>query len=116
MATKITREEMQCKVKDFLKSLGTGPNKVAENLKEMKIKGYRAESNSCPITKALRKNFKNLKGISTDSDSPQCRWVTVEFDYRREDCSVKVPSAVAKFVQKFDNNDYPELAFKEVYE
>jgi hypothetical protein len=109
MATTITREEMQCKVKDFLKSLGTGPNKVAENLKEMKIKGYKAESDSCPIVKALRKNFKNLKGISTDSD-------TVEFDYRGEDCSVKVPSAVAKFVQKFDNNDYPELAFKEVYE
>jgi hypothetical protein len=105
MAT-VTTAEMQTKVKDLLKSLGTGPNKIADSLKEMKIKGYRSESDQCPITKLIRKQFKNLKGICSTSDA-------IEFTLRGEDCVVQIPKAVGKFMDKFDNGDYPELAFKE---
>lgn len=106
MATTITREEMQCKVKDLLKSLGTGPNKIADSLKEMKIKGYRSEANQCPVTKLIRKNFKNLKNIYSSSD-------VIEFTLRDEGCEVKISKAVGKFMDKFDAGGYPELAFKE---
>jgi hypothetical protein len=105
MAT-FTVAEMEAKVKGLLKSLGTGPNKIAESLKEMKIKGYRAESDQCPITKLIRKQFKNLKGVSSDS-------ATIEFELRGEECAVDVPKAVSKFMDNFDNGGYPELAFKE---
>jgi len=106
MAT-CTVKEMQTKVKDLLKSLGTGPNKIAESLKEMKVKGYRSYSDRCPITKLIRKQFKNLKNIYSDTE-------TIAFELRNEECEVQIPKAVGKFMNKFDNGDYPELAFKEV--
>ena len=104
--TTVTISEMETKVKDFLKSLGAGPNKIAENLKEMKIKGYKSDAYTCPIAKVIKKNFKNLKEIVVDG----CE---IEFTYCKENCCVGLPNAVAKFIEKFDNNDYPELAFKE---
>jgi len=106
MAT-VTTAEMQTKVKDLLKSLGTGPNKIADYLKEMKIKGYRTDSDRCPITKLIRKKFQNLKNVGSDSE-------TIEFILRGEDCVVQTPKAVSKFMNKFDNGDYPELTFKEM--
>lgn len=88
----------------FLKTLGSGPNKIAENLIELKIKGVVGDSNQCPIAKAVRKQFKNLKGLSVTSD--------LEFTYKGEDHVVAYPSAVSKFIKKFDSGDYPALATK----
>jgi hypothetical protein len=89
----------------FLKTLGSGPNKIAENLTELKIKGVAGDDSQCPIAKAIRKQFKNLKGLSVTAE--------VEFTYKGENHFVTYPAAVGKFIEKFDKGDYPALATKQ---
>jgi hypothetical protein len=89
----------------FLKTLGSGPNKIAENLTALKIKGVVGDGNQCPIAKVIRKQFKNLKGLSVTSD--------LEFTYKGEDYVVAYPSAISKFIEKFDGGAYPALATKQ---
>lgn len=96
-----TQEEMEANVKALLKNLGAGPNKVAEKLVSLKIKGDPGYASSCPVARFIRKNFKSLKNIEVTE--------SVSFDYRGEGCCVELPSAVEKFVGKFDDGDYPEL-------
>lgn len=88
----------------FLKTLGSGPNKIAENLTELKIRGVVGDGNQCPIAKVIRKQFKNLKELTVAS--------SLEFTYKGEDHVVTYPSAVSKFIEKFDCGDYPALATK----
>ncbi len=97
--------EIEKEVKSFLTTLGAGPNKIAENLTEMKIKGVIGDGNNCPITKAIRKKFKKLKDVSVSTE--------VEFMYKNEDHVMSYPAAVGKFIEKFDNGDYPNLATKD---
>jgi hypothetical protein len=99
-ATQIDKE-----IVTFLKTLGSGPNKIAENLTALKIKGVLADGNNCPIAKVIRKQFKNLKGLSVTSE--------LEFTYKGEDHVVAYPSAVSKFIEKFDSGDYPALLTKQ---
>ena len=98
-ATQIEKE-----VKDFLKVLGSGPNKVAENLTELKIKGTVGDGRECPVTKALRKKFKNLEGLYVADN--------VVFSHKNEVHEVEYPAAIGKFIEKFDNGEYPALATK----
>ena len=91
-------------VKDFLKTLGSGPNKIAENLTEMKIKGSIGDSNDCPVAKAIRKKFKSLKNVSVGEN--------LEFVHKKEDYTLNYPVAICKFIEKFDNAEYPALATK----
>jgi hypothetical protein len=96
--------QIEKEVVGFLKTLGSGPNKIAENLAAMKIKGNVADGSDCPITKGIRKKFKSLKNVSVSTD--------VEFTYKGEDYVVTYPAAVGKFIEKFDEGGYPALATK----
>lgn len=97
-------ETIEKEVKTFLTKLGSGPNKIAESLAEMKIRGIIGDGNQCAITKALRKNFKNLKNLSVSTN--------IEFTYKNEGHSMAYPAAVSKFIEKFDKGGYPNLATK----
>lgn len=88
-------------VQNFLKTLGSGPNKIAENLTEQKIKGVSGDAVNCPVVKVIKKNFKSLKNVNVSEQ--------LEFSHKNEDYVVDLPVAVGKFVQKFDNGDYPNL-------
>lgn len=99
MTTQIEKE-----VKSFLTTLGSGPNKIAESLAKMKIRGIAGDGNQCAITKAIRRNFKNLKNLSVGTD--------IEFTYKNEDCVMAYPVAVSKFIEKFDKGDYPNITTK----
>jgi hypothetical protein len=96
--------QIEKEVSGFLKTLGSGPNKIAENLAAMKIKGTLAEGSDCPIVKCLRKKFKNLKSLSVAED--------VEFTYKGEEYAVKYPAAVGKFIENFDDGKYPAITTK----
>lgn len=103
-ATKTAPVAIDKQVKDFLKTLGSGPNKIAESLAAMKIKGVAFNSEECPIAKVVKKNFKKLRNIFVSA--------ALEFIYKDEDYSVDLPAAVDKFITKFDNGNYPNLAIK----
>lgn len=94
---------MEKHVKDFLKSLGTTPDKIAKTLVEMKIKGERMEGNTCPIAKAIKKKFK-FKNVSICYEN-------IEFVYNKEICTVWL-KAIGKFMDNFDDGKYPELETK----
>lgn len=99
--TKTAPVAIDTQVQNFLKSLGSGPNKIAENLTEQKVKGVSGDSHACPIAKIVKKNFKSLKEVCVSDQ--------LQFVYKDEDYIVDLPSAVGKFVEKFDNGDYPNL-------
>ena len=99
MKTQIEKE-----VVTFLKTLGSGPNKIAENLAEKGIKGTIGDANNCPIAKAIKKQFKGLKDVHISTE--------VEFTYKKEDYCFDYPNAVEKFIQKFDAGEYPSIATK----
>lgn len=90
-------------IKDFLKSLGKNPNKIAETLKKMKIKGVPDDSQKCPLAKVLKKKFKNrIKEILISDE--------VEFIYKKELMRFYISKPCQKFISKFDGgDDYPEL-------
>jgi hypothetical protein len=96
--------QIEKEVRSFLTKLGSGPNKIAESLAGMKIKGTVGDGNECPVAKAIRKNFKNLKEVCVAED--------VGFSYKKEAYTVGYPAAIGKFIEKFDNGDYPTVATK----
>ena len=89
------------KVKDYLKFLGAGPNKVAEALKKAKIKGEPGSSSHCPLANALKKKFKALTEIQVSNE--------IGLHAYGEDITIKTPVACCKFIDKFDEEQYPAL-------
>ncbi len=90
------------RVKDYLKSLGAGPNKIADALKKAKIKGEMGSASFCPLARALKKKFKTLEEVQVDS--------SIDVYAYGEEASIDfVSNAVSKFVENFDNGKYPAL-------
>jgi hypothetical protein len=98
-------QSINVRVGNFLKGLGSGPNKIAENLKEMQIKGRIGNSDECALAKAIKKNFKGLKNLDVSGGD-------VSFQHKGEDYYVNIPAACSKFIDKFDDGDYPDIAYK----
>jgi hypothetical protein len=90
------------KLMTILKGLGTGKNKVAENLKAKKIKGLIGEAYLCPVARYIKRSFpKASVGVGAS-------FVVMEFSDKSE-FEIDPPKAVGNFIREFDNNKYPEL-------
>jgi len=96
--------QIEKEVVTFLKTLGSGPKKIAESLTAMKIKDTLRVSQDCPIAKCLRKQFKNLKSLSVSD--------VVSFTHKGEEYEVSYPVAIGKFIENFDEGKYPAVATK----
>ncbi len=99
------------KLKTALKGLGSGKHKIAECLKENKIKGVRGDTESCPVAVFIKKKV-FPKSISVDVDS---NTVTVGFKGKGQDdeqyVSVDLPKAVQAFIADFDSDDEESYGF-----
>jgi len=104
-ATLTVQEQLGVRVKDFLKSLGSGPNKIAESLETMKIRGRICDIENCPLAKAVKRNFKGIKGLSVNVDE-------IYFLYKKEKYIITPPPACSRFIDKFDYGYYPNITSK----
>lgn len=93
-------EETQTeKLKDALKELGGGKNKICETLENKKILGNVGDVGDCPVARYIKKVFKNATDISVDADS-------IEVTLSKGTICVKPPKAVSNFISEFDEEEY----------
>jgi hypothetical protein len=94
------------RIEEYLDSLGTTPDEIAENLKGLDIKAVIGCSSNCAIAEALELKFG--EPFSVDG------WDTMQLDRfktRVLDSSKRalLPSAVRDFIYNFDAGHYPYL-------
>lgn len=104
---KWTQEIVEARLIPKLKELGSGPNKVAESLKALKIKGALDDAHDCPIARFIQKLFKTATLVTVDSAG-------VDLMFDEKDFFVVFSVAIEKFIENFDNGKYPDLVLSEV--
>lgn len=112
------------KIEEYLKSLGSTPQEVAENLELQGITGEIGNAQFCPVIKAIYKKFPKLsKGLivqirSNKGGYANFNGLTLYFKRSERvvitwnDCQTTdplCPQAVQDFVKEFDNGKYPHL-------
>lgn len=117
------------KIEEFLKSLGSTSEEIADNLRKMDVKGEKENDKFCPVIKAIYKQFPNLsKGlIITFLYSPERYINTVYGRLHIESSSSCIvtwddrqtldpicPAPIGQFVEDFDNGKYPDLVGDDV--
>jgi hypothetical protein len=108
MAEKATNpvQAQEDKLKAALKGLGNGKNKVADALRERKIKGEIGSINDCPIAKFVGKVFRGrYQSMEVDHDF-------IHVTFAKGEVTVPTPKAVAAFMNDFDQEKYPDLIAK----
>lgn len=100
-------------VRDYLLSLGSTPDQVAETLQAQGIKGYRASADSCPLAHALNAHYgEGVQAFVTHTDVTLARY-PVASD-ANNDYLIVNPLQIADFVSLFDSGEYPELVMEVV--
>lgn len=112
------------KIDEFLKSLGSTSQEVADNLRNMGVKGEKYNEEFCPIIKAVYQNFPNLSGglKARAGNVPGYRcnttygWLYIKTSFGYEvtwdDCQTIdpiCPEPVGRFIIDFDDGKYPDL-------
>lgn len=113
------------KIEDYLKSMGSTADEVAQYLKTEGIKGAKGDPCFCPIIKAIYHKFPNLsRGLKVESVYYSAGyksfgaygrlWVEANTVVRVTWNDVQTmdpdcPVAVKNFVLNFDDGQYPEL-------
>lgn len=116
------------KITEFLKSLGSTSEEIAQNLEIMGIKGEKCNGEFCPIIIAIYQKFPNMcSGLRTTFYHRSSGYVNFgpygylwverssNFVLTWNDCQTIdpcCPEAIGKFVKDFDNGKYPELVGK----
>lgn len=112
------------KINEFLKSLGSTSQEVADSLRKMGVEGEKYNEQFCPVIKAIYQNFPNfssgLKARAGSVPGYRCDtiygWLHVKTTFRYEvtwdDCQTIdpiCPEPVGQFITDFDNGKYPDL-------
>jgi hypothetical protein len=101
-------------IKQDLQLLGTTSDEVADNLRQMGIKGVRLNPHSCPIFNYLRNAREHIevRGVDACSDVDHNDEVVITCDPIDDEYDRRVrivSSAVYQFIDKFDGGQYPML-------
>ncbi len=118
------------KIEEFLQSLGSTSEEVADTLMSNGIHGRRYTTNACPIANAIYDKFPGVRDgllVQHYKFSSGCKRLGV-YGYVWHEASDEVavtwddvqtldptcPPAVKQFVIDFDNGKYPQLSSTEV--
>jgi hypothetical protein len=108
-------------IEQDLLALGTTADQVADNLRQMGIKGVRLDPHSCPIFNYLRNEREHIevRGVDAcwsrhdsnsygdDADEVVIACDPIDDEYERR---VRIVStAVYQFIDKFDGGQYPDM-------
>jgi hypothetical protein len=101
-------------IEQDLLALGTTSDEVADNLRQMGIKGVRLDPHSCPIFNYLRNEREHIevRGVDACSDVDSNDEVVITCDPVDDayDRRVRIVStAVYQFINEFDGGMYPML-------
>ncbi len=93
--------DLKARVEELLQSLGSTSNEVAESLAARNITGDTCDCHFCPVANLL-----------TDVVGPD--WKVEDYGVTDEDVKFPggravLPEAVAEFVVRFDNHEFPDL-------
>ena len=112
------------KIGDFLKSLGSTSEEIADSLRNMDIKGEKTNGEFCPITKAIYKKFPNLsRGLKTYLMHSSGGYINTVYGRLYVEPSVSCvvtwndcqtidpvcPQPIGRFVKDFDSSKYLDL-------
>jgi hypothetical protein len=87
------------KLKEALKELGSGKNKICATLEAKKILGKPSDTGDCPIARYIKKVFKNAECVAVDADE-------ISVTLPKGEICVTPPKAVSNFIVDFDEGEY----------
>lgn len=82
-----------------LATLGASAEAVARTLKKKGIKGTLEAVNSCPVAEFLKREYRGEE-------------IAVALDIEVNGVTIRAPKAISDFIDKFDDEQYPELVKK----
>ncbi len=92
-------------INNFIDSLGDTPDQVADNVQGYEVVGKKGQSNDCPITNLIRKQF-NATIVSVTGK------VIAVILQNGTRLVFETPKVIASFITRFDAGDYPKLEEK----
>ena len=98
--------EPPVKLSDYLNSLGTTSEEVAQSLRRAGIKGVRVSTCACPILKAIYDALPDYwPGLKIYGKPPSYHASLGDSQI----CDPALPAAVIAFISDFDLGKYPDL-------
>jgi hypothetical protein len=102
------------KVEQMLSSLGKKPEEVATALREQGICGQRRNVFACPISnrilQLLRENVPDGDlYVCVSTENYTANWIPPQSDQAVLLAQGKLPRSVSELIQRFDDQDFPEL-------
>jgi hypothetical protein len=94
-------------IRQLTQSLGSSPDAVAANLVALHAHGIPSNSSECAIARYLRAIVGTDMAVADLAVSD--RRVHVSRAQRHLPMTVRLPTAITKFIRAFDGGGYPEL-------
>lgn len=105
-----TYEFSDAGLRQALAALGDRSAAIADTMRTLGFKGQRNRCKVCPVANYLLAAFPGADDVNVGDEQCQVFRTVVDYvDVQHERIAVDTPSAVACFVEDFDNGYYPQL-------